>query len=70
MSEFFKDYNMAYNRAVTLARETNKVVQLVAGTEYTTKGFYVRSAIQKAELRFGSDARGEFITPTDPLTGA
>lgn len=68
MSEFFINYQQAYSHAVQQARATNKVVQLEAGQEYNRKGFYVRSAIQKPELRFGSDARGEFISPNDPVT--
>ena len=67
MSKFFTDYHKAYNCAVRQARETKRIVQLVAGVEYTTKGFYVRGAIQKPELRFGIDAKGEFISPSDPI---
>lgn len=67
MAEFFSDYDDAYDHAVTEARKYSRIMQLRAGKEYNTKGYYVNFAIQKAEKRFGVDASGEFITPTDPL---
>lgn len=68
VSNFFADYKVALNHAIREARKFNQEVQLKAGKEYTQKGFHVRLAVQDPAKRFGYDAQGEFIQPTDPFT--
>jgi hypothetical protein len=67
MSTFITGYREAYDYAVVQARERQRIMQLAAGREYGKKGFHVRLAVQKPELRFGRDAEGEFISPSDPV---
>ena len=62
---FFRDYADAYDFAVSQARKYNREMQLRAGVEYTTKGYYVSFAVGEG-YRYGLDLRGEFIKPTDP----
>ena len=62
---FFTNYHKAYNHAVDEARKYNREMQLRAGKEYSTKGYYVQFAVGE-RFRFGVDLQGEFIKPSDP----
>lgn len=70
--KFFADYHEAYNYAVREARRRKTEMQLLRGGHvhrYRKTEAYRVSRALKPEYRFGVDAEGEFIKPSDPLIG-
>ena len=67
MSAFYTDYRVAYDAALTEARKTGRIMQLLATKELGNKGFRVGLSVQNPSQRFGRDSEGEFIEPSAPV---